>query len=371
MPKKTKTKRFKSDFKKSGSGMKIAAIIGILALAIGVPLGIAAGVVYFTVGPGAVGPGLPGETPPPEKSYAKAIDFVSLEFVNDIAQVQILGNDVDINDADDRYDETNYETAYSTDSFEDLAEDGIDLSEYTDIIIKIDPSNTTYWAPYDIVATINNVNTNFTCYQYHRPSDMYGNVLDDTDGSAFDGTDGNYTTYGWFPKVSSDELHQEEDGDWEYDEALSDYSDAVVYFIKNQNNFRCWQTSFDLDNDQADHSESGSYTDITDTFMIKIDMNDTIGTSTSDTGVNITLSDQNELDFEVHFGTGDDDDKIYLVSQNTFHLKNGIFELGFEFQSAVNITTSAIYWGPGIIAGNYWTDVAVDFTSIETIYSAS
>jgi len=342
-------------FSQLSGQLKIVMVIGIIAI-IGVS-SIIGVLVYNNINAQAQAP-----APAPQSvSYVGLTDHTSLEVLDKLCKVSILGNKEEL-DEDEIYNENFYESVVTEKYPEDIAED---LSDYDYVIIRINPDEATdgYWTLADHVYQINGFNTNFNLYAYHESTDIYGNILDRTSGTAWSGaTSGNYSTTLFFPFDTATERHWEENGDWVYDDAWADYTSKTQDYIDNERYWRCQPTIFSLADDQTDHTRTGDYVDITETPSIKLDFNTTIGASTSDTAVNITF------DCDIEYQTEIVDDLLYLNFLETWDcFEIGTFNFNFEISLGVNITCSNVYVGRILIPGRFFNEVTPTFTSLQTL----
>jgi len=352
-----KSKRQARKFRQLSTKYKLLVVIAILALLTGGIYGIIYGLQalgLFSIG---------GAIPTVSNSHVYLTDWTSGENLNALCPVTILGNKVSLSDPNEIYDLSNYESVVTAKYPEDISED---LTEYDYVIIIVNPNEATdgYWTRDYHLFQINGVNQDFYLYAYHESTDIYGNILDRDSGTAWTGAaDGNYTTFLWFPAHTESELHQ--GTDWSISEELSELSSTTLEKLYNEKYWRCQPVIFDMNDDQADHERSGDYATITETSAIKFDFNDTIGSSTSVTAVNITVTC--DIDFQIEYGSGADTDKLYIVFTETWDTLDGPMYFDFEISMGANITCSNVYAGRITIPGRYFNDVAPTFTSLQTI----
>jgi len=298
-------------------------------------------------------------------STVNIYDWTSGENLEELCPISILGNKVDIEDPNEAYDETNYESVVTEKYPEDIS---VDLSEYEYVIFRLNPDEATdgYWTLSDSVRKISGVNQAFDFYACHESTDIYGNLLETASGTVWDGSDSNnISVFLWFPDTTTTEYHWESGGKWQYNDPWDELSTATIAKLQNEKYWRCQPTNFDLSDDQADHERTGDYLTITETSAIKLDFNDTIGASTSVTGLNITVDC--DIDFLVEYGAGSDNDKLFIVFTETWDIYNGVFNFNFEIELGTNLTLSNAYAGRITIPGRTFNDVAPTFTSLQTL----
>lgn len=313
---------------------------------------------YFTIGP----PSIPTPT---TYSTVTVIDHTSGEVLDALCPVSIQGNKKALTDQSEIYASVNYENVVTEKFPEDINED---LSDYDYVKITTNPDEATdgYWTLNDQIFYIKKVNQKFIIYAFHESTDLYGNVLDRDSGSEWAGaTNGNFTCVLWYPTVTKTELHWESGGDWYYNAPWDELSQSTIDKLWNEKYWRCQPKIFDMSVDQADHKKSGEYLLITETSAIKLGFNATVGSSTSATGVNITV--ESDIDYQVELGAGADSDKIFIVFTETWNTISGNFDFDFEISMGVNITCSNVFAGRVSIPGRYFNDVVPTFTSLQTL----
>ena len=340
-------------FSQLSRNFKIIMVIGILAIA-GV-CSIVGYLIYQNISTQAQGPSTQSY------SYVILTDHTSLEILDKLCKVSILGNKEPL-DADEIYNENFYESVVTEKYPEDIK--NLDLSEYDQIIVRVNPNEATdgFYTLADHCFQINGFNQNFNLYAYHESTDIYGNILDRTSGTAWDGaTSGNYSTTVFFPFDTATERHWEENGDWVYNAAWADYSSTTQDYIDNERYWRSQPTIFSLADDQADHTRSGDYVDITELSTLKFEFNATIGASTSTTAVNITF------DCDIDYQTEILNDSLYVnFLENWDCFETGTFNLNFEVSLGTHITAN-VYIGRTLIPGRFFNEVTPTFTSLQTL----
>lgn len=295
-------------------------------------------------------------------------DSASDENLEKLCPVTILVNDKAITEANEIFDLTYYKSLVTAKKPEDINNLKLDLSSYDYAILITNPNEATegYWArDYRVYALSGN--TEFTFRAKHESTDIFGNILDITSGTAWTGAlGGNFSGFLWFPTSTATERHWKEGGNWAIsDDAWADLSTATQEKIDNEKFWRVRPTLFDMNDDQADHKRTGDYLLITETTALEFDFNVTIGASTSVTGLNITVDcDTSCL---VEYGAGANNDKIYIPFTETWDTVNGVFYFNFELSLGVNISCSNVKVGTITIPGRYFNDVTPTFTSLQTL----
>ena len=339
-------------FSQLSSQLKIVMIIGIIAIiAVSSIVGV---LIYNNTQSQAQAPSTQS------LSYVVLTDHTSLEKLDKLCKVSILGNKEAL-DADEIYNEAFYESVVTEAYPENIAED---LSEYTYVIVRVNPDEATdgFWTLADHVYQINEVNRNFNLYAYHESTDIYGNILDRTSGTPWDGaTSGNYSTTVFFPFDTATERHWEENGDWEYNAAWADLSSNTQDYIDNERWYRSQPKIFSLADDQADHTRTGDYVDTTELSTLKFEFNATIGSSTSTTAVNITF------DCDIDYQAEILNDSLYVnFLENWDCYSTGTFNLNFEVSLGTHIIAN-VYIGRTLIPGRFFNEVTPTFTSLQTL----
>lgn len=345
-------------FKSLGTKWKLFAVLGILTLAIGVPVGIWAGITaYNTMAIGS-------ETGPTAQpySYVYVYDWTSNENLNETCPIGILVNDKTLTEPDEIYDISNYKSLV-TEEYPEVIKEDLSSYDYAIFITNPDEATDGYWTLDHKVVELEG-NSDFILYAKHESTDIYGNILDRDSGTEWAGaTNGNFSTFLWFPYVTTTEYHQ--GPKWDIYDEIADLSATTLKKLKNENEWRCQPTIFDLTVDQADHDRTGDYLLITETSALEFDFNDTIGASDSVTGLNITVDC--DINYMVEYGAGSNADKLYIVFTETWDCVNGDFTLDFDITMGANLTASNVKAGRISILGRYFNDVAPTFTSLQTL----
>jgi len=343
-----------------GKSYRFYAVIGILTGSL--VLILMFGVPWSTIFP-------PPSTVTPTEDYStiSITDFTSREILDELCHITVHGNDVDIDDTDEKYDITNYEVIVTT---KDPADFDEDLSDYDHIRIRVSPdeSATQYWTTYDYWFSNLGNNYHFDMYAYHEATDLYGNVLDITSGSAWDlqmqnggdgGTGGiNGTIPVWFPTVTKTELHLGDHYGIETD--LADCSQTTLERLWDEKWWRSMPTLYSDAVDVADHDYAGTYEWITEAFAIKFDFNETLVLTDGDVDqVNITVECDYETSIE-YTGT-----YIYIITTESWDTISGNFELNFEIDLAGGINCTDVYLGRISIPNRDLTGSS--FGSLQTI----
>lgn len=302
-----------------------------------------------------------------DNSFIIMTDWTSGEELDNLCHVTVYGNDVDIDNLEEQYDITNYETIVTTQDVGDFDED---LSDYDYIMIRASPdeSATQYWTTYDYWYSNLGGNYVFDMHGYHEATDLYGNVLDITSGVAWDlqrqnggngGTGGiNGTIPIWFPTVTKTELHRGDHYDIEDD--LDDLSQTTLDRLWNERYYRCMPTLYSDAVDVADHDYSGTYEWITEAFAIKFDFNETLVLTDGDVD-QVNMTAVCDVDFVVeYYGTF-----IYIITTESWDTTLGNFELDFEIDLGTGINCTDVFLGRISIPNRDLTGSA--FASLQTI----
>jgi hypothetical protein len=331
-------------------------LIGVIA--IGGVIGLVYGISVLT---GTIG----GPTTP-STTYSTFIikDGASGEDISDIIEIDIYTpkESVSFETLDDYYDISNFETLVDNDHADDVQED---LSDYKKVWLVLDADGSadiSYWTEDWILITPGGFNWQYTFNAHHRSSDVYGNVLDLSDGSVWAGSsEGNFTTELWFPRYTTTNPHWNDDGDWDITGDWDDLSENTQEKLYDETYWRQQEVVFDLDDNTADFDRVGDYRSVTNVPSIKFDFNDTIGSDGSVTDVNFTLS-ESPIAYYIEFSS----DKLFINFMETFDVVDGDFEIEFEITMGDNITLSNMYFGRNEITGNHFSD-GYTFTSLQTL----
>lgn len=338
-----------------GKSYKFYAIIGILTGSL--VLILMFGVPWATMFPP---PGTP--TPVAQTTTVGMTDWTSRENLGELCPFTMYGDKGKITEIEHRYDLTYYETI----STEVMPDDfGKDISEYDYIIIRVNPDEATdgWWTTYDYMYPVMGGNFDFNLFAYHEATDLYGNVLNIVEGTVWDrATNTNGTIPLWFPSVTKTETHL--GNHFTITDDLADLSQTTLDYLWNEKYCRSMPTLFTLTDDVTDHTKTGDYATITETFAIEWDFNVTISTTDGvATQVNFTA------DCDYNFLIEIDDDKLYFVSTESWDTLLGNFEMFFEIFTAANITCDTVKAGRVIIPNRFF-GTSYTFTSLQILASA-
>lgn len=278
-------------------------------------------------------PGQTTPTPTDTYSYVYITDWTDGEILDELCPVEIWGNDKDIETTEDIYDITNYELAVS-ECYPDKVKD--DLSEYSHIIIRVNPDEATdgFWTLYDLFYSNMYQNFEYNIFAYHEATDIYGAVRNQESSADWDGKTANVTIPVWFPICTTAEPHY--GTGWEI--SATDFDDLTANQLArlyNERYHRSMPTLFSLADDTADHLKtSGDYMLITETSAIEITFNETISNVDGNQHqVNITA------DCDIDHFVEQDGTAIYIVFGESWDCYDvGTFITDFEVECAVNIT---------------------------------
>lgn len=288
-------------------------------------------------------------------------DWTSDEDLGELCSVTVYGDKGDIENIEERYDITFYETV-STDVMP--ADFDKDLSEYDYIMIKVNPNEGAegYWSLYDYWYRNSGNNFVYNMFAYHEAEAVYGNVLNVIGGGVFDlATAGNYSIPAWFPSIDDSELHR--GTHFRIEDALADLSISTINRLENQRFYRSMPTIYEESVDVADHTKIGDYEWITETFAIKFTANNSINATDGDTGqLNITATEC-EYDFLME----SDSTHIYFIVTESWDTIEENFEALFDISFGHLMALSAIDLGRIEILSHSFSGAGVTFTSYETI----
>lgn len=262
---------------------------------------------------------------------------------------------------------TNFELLGTTKEADDIS---IDFTDYDYIWIEIDPDGTSVFSN-DFHLITGGANYNYDFYVDHLASDVNFNMLDDTtmDEVSVSGfqTDGNYTVLFDVPHHTTSNIHANDDPKWaisEDDWTDMSISEKAVYY--DEANFRDEGTLFDptVASDNAKQNMDLKFSSITEAFAFKMTFNDTIGTSTSVTGVNMTIDDD-----KINGNAYRLDDGIYsyIVFDSPITFTSGVQELGLEIEFGANITLSNMHSGRLTIPSHLWDTAGLSFSALSAI----
>lgn len=300
-------------------------------------------------------------TPTTANSSITMTDWTSREDLGELCSVTVYGDKGQITDIGERYDITYYETV----SIDVMPDDfDKDLSEYTYIMIRVNPNEATegYWSTYDYWYQNSEVNYVYNMFACHEAEDLYGNALNVIGGGVFDlTTAGNYSIPAWYPSVDDSELHR--GTHFRVEDALADLSATTLARLQNQKFYRSMPTIYEDTVDTADHTKSGDYEWITETFAIKFTANASINATDGDSGqVNITATEC-EYDYLME----SDATHIYFITTETWDITDANFEALFDISFGKYAGLSAIDLGRIVIPDRIFGGAGVTFTSYETI----
>lgn len=333
------------------SKFKILIIIGIVA--IGSVLGITGFLVYDYVTSQAQGP------TPSAITTISMTDWTSKEDLGELCPVTVRGDKGKITETEHIYDVTYYEIVSTEVMPDDFSKD---LSEYKYVMFTINPDEATdgYWTTYDYVFPNMENNFDFDLFGYHEATDLYGNVLNIMGGDEWDkAANINGTIQLWFPSVTKTELHRGTHFDITDD--LADLSQKTLDKVWNEKYYRNMPTLFSLTDDTTDHTKSGDYAMITETFAIEFDFNVSISTVDGN-AAQVNFTADCDFDFLIEI----DADKLYFVTTESWGTLLGNFEIFFEVFTAVNITCDSVKAGRVIIPNRFF-GTSYTFTSLQTL----
>jgi len=306
----------------------------------------------------------PTPTPAENYSYVYINDWTDRETLNELCPIEIWGNDKNIDTIEDIYDISNYEIAVS-ECYPEKVKD--DLSEYTHIMIRVNPDEATdgYWTTYDYFYPNYNQNFNYYLNAYHEATDIYGAVRDQESCADWDGLTANVTVPVWYPISTITEPHY--GTGWEIsDTDFDDLTTIQLARLYNERYHRNMPTLFSLADDTADHSKtSGDYMTITETSAIEIVFNTTISNIDGNADqVNFTA------DCDIDHFVEQDGTALYIVFGESWDCYNtGIFVTNFEVACAVNITGVTVKIGRIVIPNRNFAGYT--FTSLETLLTVA
>lgn len=333
-----------------GAGILIGATLLILALAVPWSVVFPPATTTTTV-----------ETP---YSYVSMTDWTDRDNLDELCPVEIWGNDKNIVTIEDMYDFSNYERAVS-ECYPEKVKD--DLSEYTHIMIRVNPDEATdgFWTTYDYFYPNAEQNFNYSLYAYHEATDMFGAVRDQESSADWDGLTANVTVPVWYPISTTTEPHY--GTGWPISSTdFDDLTTTQLARLYNERYHRSMPTLFSLADDTADHSKtSGDYMTITETSAIEITFNTTISnTDGAATQMNITA------DCDIDFFVEQDGAAIYIVFGESWNCyDNGAFVTDFEVSCAVNITGATVKIGRIVIPNRNFAGYT--FASLETLLTVA
>ena len=306
----------------------------------------------------------PTVAPAENYSYVYVHDWTDSEILDEVCPVEIYGNDKNIDTIEAKYDISNYEIAVS-ECYPDKVK--ADLSEYTHIMIRMNPDEATdgLWTTYDHFYPNYNQNFNYYLNAYHEATDIYGAVRDQESSADWDGLTANVTVPVWYPPSTTTEPHY--GTGWKIsDTDFDDLTTIQLARLYNERWHRNMPTLFSLADDTADHSKtSGDYMTITETSAIEIIFNTTISnTDGADTQVNFTA------DCDIDYFVEQDGTTIYIVFGETWDCYNtGVFVTNFEVACAVNITGVTVKIGRIVIPDRNFAGYT--FASLETLLTVA
>lgn len=289
-------------------------------------------------------------------------DWTSKEDLGELCPFTLYGDEGKITNNDERYDITFYKII----STEVMPDDfGKDLSEYDYLMFRVNPDEATdgWWTTYDYFYPNLGGNNVYNLFGYHEATDLYGNVLDITSGTAWDrATDINGTIPLWYPTVTKTEVHR--GNHFEIETDLADCSQTILDKLWNEKYYRNMPTLFTLTDDTSDHDHTSDYSWITETFMIEFIFNATISTTDGAvTQVNFTA--ECDYNFQIELDAAN----LYFVTTESWDTLLGNFEMFFEISMGTHINCTTVKAGRGIIPGRYFgTDYT--FTSLQTLATA-
>ena len=243
----------------------------------------------------------------------------------------------------------------------------VDLSEYTDIMIRMNPDEATdgFWTTYDYFYPNSEKNFNYYLFAYHEATDIHGAVRNQESSADWDGLTANVTVPVWYHIETTTEPHY--GTGWKM--SSTDFDDLTTIQLErlyNERYHRNMPTLFSLADDTADHSKtSGDYMTITETSAIEIVFNTTIS-NTDGAATQVNFSADCDID---HF-VEQDGTRMFVVFGETWDCYNmGIFVTNFEVDCAVNITGATVKIGRIVIPNRNFAGYT--FTSLETLLTVA
>ena len=305
-------------------------------------------------------------TTPTTKTTFVIVDGASGEIISDICELDIyVPRSTSIfAETDDYYDISLFEIEENNKDANDIS---LDLSSYEAVwvVLSADTPTIAYWTEDWKIVYPNSLNTPRQYSAHHRSSDIYGNILNDTDGSVFSGfTDGNYTYYLWFPTYTTTQYHWDTADNWDIVGDWDELSTATISNLRNENIYREQETVFDLDVDTADHSRQGDYNDVTNIPSIKLTFNASIGADASTTDINMTID--SDYDYYIEYSTT----YAFINFMETWDTTEGVLTLPMEIEFGSQIQCTQIDIGRNEVLGNHFTD-GFTFTSEQVLFTST